>query len=82
LTVTFKDEEFHLSRSPHNKLQKYILDDFVPRFVPGSKLIYLGDTKKRELKKDDEILSNFNIKVLENYMMQDIILFDETKEHK
>lgn len=82
MMVVFKGEEFNLARSQHNKLQKSILDDFVPRFVPGSTLLYLGDTKKRELKKDTELIAKLNIEVLERLMLPDIILYDENQDHK
>ena len=55
MDVKFGGEEFHLERSSHNKLQKEILEVFAPNFVSGSILLYLGDTKKRELKKDEEM---------------------------
>ncbi len=55
MDVKFGGEEFHLERSSHNKLQKEILEVCAPNFVSGSILLYLGDTKKRELKKDEEM---------------------------
>ena len=79
MDVKFGGEEFHLERSSHNKLQKEILEVFAPNFVSGSILLYLGDTKKRELKKDEEMLSKLKVRVLEHFMMPDIILFQEER---
>ena len=71
---------FHLKRSAHNKLQAAILEEFVPIFVPGAKLLYIGDTKKRELVKDVEFLNELNITVLEHAMLPDLILYQEEKK--
>ena len=72
--------KFHLKRSAHNKLQAAILEEFVPIFVPGAKLLYIGDTKKRELVKDVEFLNELNITVLEHAMLPDLILYQEEKK--
>ncbi len=37
-----------LSPGKHNKLQKAIIDEFWPRFIPNAKLLYLGDTAKKD----------------------------------
>lgn len=77
MPVKFNNETFSLSRSKHNQLQVDILNEFVPRFTPGSKLLYIGDTKKRELKRDDILLKKLHITVLDNAMLPDIILYNE-----
>lgn len=79
MDVTFNNEDFHLTRSAHNKLQKQILDIFAPTFASGSKLLYLGDTKKREIKRDQETLTALNVQVLEHSMLPDVILYNEPK---
>lgn len=79
MSVTYNGEEFQLKRSPHNKLQVAILEDFAPTFVSGAKLLYIGDTKKRELVKDYKLLEQLNVKVLDHAMLPDIILYQEEK---
>jgi hypothetical protein len=44
-------EKIDLSPGGQNVLVKQILDEFCPRFVPGGKPIYIGDT---------DIASNFS----------------------
>ena len=78
--MLYNGEQFHLKRSAHNKLQAAILEEFVPIFVPGAKLLYIGDTKKRELVKDVEFLNELNITVLEHAMLPDLILYQEEKK--
>lgn len=82
LSVKFKGETFSLVRNPHNKLQKEFLDMWVPVFASGARLLYIGDTKKKELIIDRDLLSQLHVEVLENAKLPDIILYDETEEHK
>lgn len=80
MEVTFGGEVYQLERSPHNKLQREILKSFVPYYVSGARLLYLGDTRKRELKCDREMLKNLKVRVLEHSLMPDIILYHEQKK--
>jgi len=48
IPVRFSDGKLvKLSPGTHNKLQKAIIEQFVPRFAVDTKLLYLGDTAKR-----------------------------------
>ena len=63
-----------------NKLQKQILEEFVPNFASGSELLYIGDTSDRTLQRDDKRLSELGIKILEDTSkLPDIILYDSDK---
>lgn len=79
MSVIYNGEEFQLKRSAHNKLQAAILEEFVPNFVPGARLLYIGDTKKRELIKDGGLLEQLNVKVLDHAMLPDLILYAEER---
>lgn len=80
MSVTYNGEKFELKRSPHNKLQAAILEEFVPIFVPGARLLYIGDTKKREVIKDRDLLEMLNVKVLDHAMLPDLILYQEERK--
>ena len=80
LPVTFNNKSFTLTRTAHNKLQKSVLEKFAPYFAPNSKLLYLGDTKKRKLIADEKFLLQLNIHVLEYSILPDIILYNEDKQ--
>ena len=69
-----------LGLSAHNKLQKQILEEFVPNFASGAELLYIGDTSDRTLQRDDKRLSQLGIKILEDTSkLPDIILYDADK---
>ena len=55
--VTCGNITVKLGLSAHNKLQKQILEEFVPNFASGSELLYIGDTSDRTLQRDDKRLS-------------------------
>ena len=80
MSVIYNGEEFQLKRSPHNKLQLAILEEFVPIFAPGAKLLYIGDTKKRELVRDSGLLEQLKVKVLDHAMLPDLILYHEERK--
>lgn len=82
LGATFNGVEYRFSVAPHNRLQIAVLNDFVPYFVSGAKLLYIGDTKNRIIVKDDEMLKKLNVHVLDNAKLPDIILYDENEKHK
>ena len=75
--VTCGNITVKLGLSAHNKLQKQILEEFVPNFASGSELLYIGDTSDRTLQRDDKRLSELGIKILEDTSkLPDIILYD------
>ena len=78
--VTCGNITVKLGLSAHNKLQKQILEEFVPNFASGSELLYIGDTSDRTLQRDDKRLSELGIKILEDTSkLPDIILYDADK---
>jgi hypothetical protein len=79
--VNYNGLEFTLGRSPHNKLQKAILDEFVPFFAPGAELLYIGDTSNRSLARKDDRLAELGINVFsESARLPDIVLYDQANK--
>ncbi len=77
-SVNYNGLEFNLDRSAHNKLQKWILEDFVRYFASGSLLLYIGDTSDRKLCCDYEKMEELGIRVLsDSAKLPDVILYDE-----
>lgn len=67
---------YKLSPGKHNKLEVAIIEEFGPRFAPGAKLIYLGDTAKKTLLFDEEAFAKLGISVSEHGKFPDVILYD------
>lgn len=72
--------EIQFKRSPHNKLQKAILEEFATRFAKGAKLLYVGDTAERYLYIDTEKIKELGIEVFKDAALPDIVLYDEEKK--
>jgi len=71
-------QEFHLSPGQHNELQVAVIEDFGPRFAPGAKLLYLGDTENKTLILDAAGFVELGIPVPSHDKLPDIVLYDET----
>lgn len=65
-----------LSPGKHNQVQAAIVEQFAPRFTPGARLLYLGDTAKRSLHIDTEHLAALDIPITEHDKLPDVILHD------
>lgn len=72
-------EVFKLSPGRHNQLQAAIVEEFAPRFAPGSKLLYLGDTETKALHIDSAGLKRVGITIDEHSKLPDIVLHYEPK---
>lgn len=66
---------FTLSPGKHNILQSGIIMDLAPRFLPNSKLLYLGDTAQKELLLEKDELKKFGIIINDNTKIPDIIFY-------
>ena len=75
--VDYGGLKFSLGRSPHNKLQQQILENFARRFAPGAELLYIGDTKDKGLCKNEKRMKELGIDVFEKTSkIPDVILYD------
>ena len=72
--------EYKLSPGKHNKLEVAIVEEFGPRFAPGAKLIYLGDTAKKTLILDEVVFKKLEIPVSEHGKFPDVILYDAKRK--
>jgi len=67
--------EISLSPGAHSKLIKQILEEFGPRFVPGGKLIYAGDTGDKWGYYDEALLKNLGVEIDNHGKMPDAVIY-------
>jgi type II restriction enzyme len=81
IPVRFPDGKL-LSLSPgtHNKLQKAIVEQFAPRFAEDPKLLYLGDTARKNLCIHAETLNALRFPITEHDKLPDVIIYDEKRD--
>jgi hypothetical protein len=70
---------YKLSPGKHNELQAAIIKEFGPRFSPGARLLYLGDTASKTLVYDRDLLVKLGVPVSNHGKFPDVVLFDEQK---
>ena len=75
IPVTINNKKFTFSPGAHNVLQKAVLDEFVPRFVPTAECLYLGDTADKDLYKDVDKLKELGFDISVHDKMPDVVLY-------
>lgn len=63
-----------LSPGEHSELIRAIIEDFAPRFAPGSVLVYAGDTGEKWGYFDKALLSDLGVEVDAHGKMPDVVL--------
>lgn len=80
IPVTIEGKEFKLSAGKHNVIQAAVIEEFAPRFAPGSKVLYIGDTENKNLYVDSTTLKKIGVSLTEHSKLPDIMILDEEKE--
>lgn len=73
------NKSFHMSPGAHSELIREIIEQFAPRFAPGSFLLYVGDTGNKGVIHEEERLKELGISIHERGKMPDAILYLPTK---
>jgi len=68
-----------LSAGKHNEVQAAIVEEFAPRFANGGKLLYLGDTAKKDLFVDTETLARLGVPIDQHSKLPDVVIYDESR---
>jgi len=79
MPVIINGAGFTFSPGKHNELQKAIIEEFAPRFAPGSECLYVGDTTEKDLVKNVEKLSELGFAITLHDKMPDVILYSAEK---
>lgn len=66
--------EITLSIGEHSELIRAIIEDFAPRFAPGSVLVYVGDTGDKWGYFDDALLAQLGVELDSHGKMPDVVL--------
>ncbi|MFQ1711822.1 MULTISPECIES: BsuBI/PstI family type II restriction endonuclease [Aeromonas] len=67
-------QKITLSPGEHSELIRAIIEDFAPRFAPGSVLVYAGDTGDKWGYFDAPLLSSLGVNVDSHGKMPDVVL--------
>lgn len=72
-------ENLFLSPGDHSALIRDIVQDFAPRFVGGSEVVYLGDTGAKSDFLDENLLSTLGVEVDRKGKLPDVVLYLKDK---
>jgi type II restriction enzyme len=72
-------QAYYLSPGTHNELQAAIVQEFGPRFAPGSTVLYLGDTENKSLILDDQGFEELGISTPSHDKLPDVVLYDKAR---
>lgn len=80
IPVTIKEDlVLKLSSGKHSELIKDIIEEFAPRFVPGSKLVYVGDTGSKFGFFDENLMESLGVLLDNHGKMPDVVLYYKEK---
>jgi adenine-specific DNA-methyltransferase len=81
IPVTFSDgKKISLTPGKHNELIRDIIVEFSPRFAPGGKVIYVGETGDKWVYFDDEELKELGIVAESRGKMPDVVIYYPKKD--
>ena len=72
-------KQFELSFGSHNRLQKAIVEEFLPLFGFGAEVLYIGDTDNKYLHLEKEELEKIKFFPLEHEELPDVIAYSAEK---
>lgn len=79
MPVKINGDDFTFSPDKHNQLQKFIIEEFAPRFAENSECLYVGDTIQKDLVKNEEKLKELGFEITLHDKMPDVVLYSEDK---
>lgn len=80
IPLVIEGNEHYLSPGAHNEVQAAVVEEFAPRFAPGGKLLYIGDTEDKDLYVNTAGLEALNLPITEHSKLPDIVISDDKRE--
>lgn len=80
MPVKINGSDFQFSAGKHNELQKAIIEEFAPRFAPGSECLYVGDTTQKDLVKNVDKLKELGFSITLHDKMPDVVFYREDED--
>jgi type II restriction enzyme len=73
-------ETIKLSAGKHNEVQAAIIEQFAPRFANGGTLLYFGDTAKKDMFTDVNVLKDLGIPIDQHSKLPDVVIYDSKRK--
>jgi len=72
--VIYAKDKLKLSPGEHSELIRNLIQEFAPRFVPGSRLVYVGDTGQKHAFFDVDYFAKLGVVVDKHGKLPDVVL--------
>lgn len=79
IPLIIDEKEYFLSPGTHNEVQAAVVNEFAPRFAPGGKLLYIGDTEDKDLYVNAAGLEALHLPITEHSKLPDIVIGDDKR---
>ena len=73
------NEMEYINPGGQNKLIKAMVEEFCPRFIPGGRVLYIGDADNKTVHYDKDIFSSLGINLDMHGKMPDLVVYQEDK---
>lgn len=73
-------KQIELSPGAHSELIRDIIEEFAPRFAPGSRVVYVGDTGQKHAIFDVDYLAGLGVVVDKHGKLPDVVLHNVEKD--
>ncbi|WP_225744029.1 BsuBI/PstI family type II restriction endonuclease [Marinilactibacillus sp. Marseille-P9653] len=80
MPVKINNKKYTFSAGAHNQLQKDIIEEFAPRFAPDSICLYVGDTIKKDLVKEDSAFYELSVDITLHDKLPDVVLYQKEND--
>jgi len=67
-------QQLTLTPGKHNELQAAIIEQFAPRFAPGGKVLYLGDSSDKSLHVEHRELAALGVPITKHDKLPDVLI--------
>lgn len=69
----------YINPGGQNKLIKAMVEEFCPRFIPGGRVLYIGDADNKTVHYDHELFSSLGINLDMHGKIPDLVVYQEDK---
>lgn len=69
----------YINPGGQNKLIKAMVEEFCPRFIPGGRVLYIGDADNKTVHYDNELFSSLGINLDMHGKIPDLVVYQEDK---
>lgn len=69
----------YINPGGQNKLIKAMVEEFCPRFIPGGRVLYIGDADNKTVHYDKELFSSLGINLDMHGKIPDLVVYQEDK---